>query len=111
VKKAKMRISLALIFLVLSQNSYSEQWEWYTKIGSLKSYAKSNVICFNAERVEKMLCFNKDDVGGDVKFSIILSAKMSKATVNLSYLIPKEEEMAVWYDHSKFYKLHHIYIN
>lgn len=105
-----MKYVIALFLSLASAASQAEVWKWDTNIGTLKAFNNSNIVCFKVDGVDKQLCFDKTSDGGSAKLSMLLSAKMAKASVDASYSIPPSGEMAAWYDHTQFYKSLQLYL-
>jgi hypothetical protein len=106
-------MKLANIFLMIffiSNTCYAgEIWKWSSNIKKIQTFGGglSSYICFTATGIDRSVCFDSKKPGAKEKYSLLLSAKLAKLPISISY-IDNSSVSGLWFDN---YIAHHIWLD
>jgi len=106
-----MKKAVYVLLLSLSATfAHAETWISSAKIAKIFTFgtetSSNKWACFSVDNgADKPLCFDHTAVGGAQQFSLILTAKTTSATVQLSF--DETSSANFWFDN---YKVKHVYI-
>ncbi|WP_196138293.1 hypothetical protein [Aliikangiella sp. G2MR2-5] len=104
------KVLLVLVAVIASSNVFAETWINDTKVKRIYTYgvetSSAKWACFTVENGPgRPLCFDHTLPGGNIQFSLLMTAKTSGASVQVSY--NENESASFWVSN---YKAKHIYL-